>query len=152
MEKMPLSGKRELRLGLIQNARQFALLVFVNMLVGAVLGVERSVLPLMAQTRMGVASYTALLLFIAVFGFAKAMTNYWMGKNANRYGRKPLLLLGWGLALPIPWLLMDAASWQWVLLANLFLGMSHAGQPVKEKGNSLNFIIFYGKSKQAACF
>ncbi|NIK73251.1 putative MFS family arabinose efflux permease [Thermonema lapsum] len=124
MKKMPLSGKRELHLGLKQNARQFALLVFVNMLVGAVLGVERSVLPLMAQTRMGVASYTALLLFIAVFGFAKAMTNYWMGKNANRYGRKPLLLLGWGLALPIPWLLMYAASWQWVLLANLFLGMS----------------------------
>lgn len=128
--KQPFMGKtsqqsgKEFRLGLTQNYQQFALLVFVNMLVGAVLGVERAVLPLMAQARMGLASYTALLLFIAVFGLAKALTNYWMGKNANHYGRKPLLLLGWALALPVPWLLMYAASWPWVLLANLFLGMS----------------------------
>lgn len=116
--------KGGLQLGLRQNYRQFSLLVFVNMLVGAVLGVERAVLPLMAQEQMGIHSYTVLLLFVAAFGLAKALTNYWMGKNANRYGRKPLLLLGWALALPVPWLLMYATSWHLILIANLFLGMS----------------------------
>ena len=111
-------------LGLRENARQFALLVLVNAFVGAVVGVERSVLPLLAKERFGVASATALFGFVGAFGIAKALANYAAGDLASRTGRRPVLIVGWLLALPVPILLMWAPSWGWVIAANLLLGVS----------------------------
>ena len=112
------------RLGLRENARQFALLLLVNAFVGAVVGVERSVLPLLAKERFGVVSSVALLGFVGAFGIAKALANYAAGDLASRTGRRPVLIVGWLLALPVPILLMWAPSWRWVVVANLLLGVS----------------------------
>ena len=111
-------------LGLRENARQFALLVLVNAFVGAVVGVERSVLPLLAKERFGVVSSAALFGFVAAFGIAKALANFAAGDLAGRVGRRPVLIVGWILALPVPLLLMWAPSWRWVVAANVLLGVS----------------------------
>ena len=113
-----------LRLGLGHNAAQFTLLVVVNALVGGMLGQERTVLPLLAEQEFGLRAYTAGLSFIVVFGLSKAATNYFAGTWADRYGRKPVLVAGWLVALPVPLLLIWAPTWSWVLAANLLLGIS----------------------------
>lgn len=111
-------------LGLRANWRQFSLLVLVNACVGAMVGMERSILPAIAETEFALAAHSAILSFIAVFGISKAVTNYWAGRLSDRYGRKLLLVAGWLAATPVPFMLMWAPSWNWVLLANLLLGVS----------------------------
>jgi MFS family permease len=109
-------------LGLRANAGQFALLVLVNAFVGAMVGVERSVLPTLAETRFGVASATVALTFLVAFGLAKALCNLLAGELATRIGRRRLLLLGWLVGIPVPVLLATAPSWEWIVFANLLLG------------------------------
>ena len=112
------------RLGLRANARQFALLVALNALVGAMVGLERSVLPLVGERDFGVTSRLAILAFVAAFGVAKALANLAAGAGADRLGRKRLLLAGWLLALPVPLLVALAGDWWHIVVANLFLGAS----------------------------
>lgn len=112
------------RLGLRENAGQFALLVLVNAFVGAMVGQERTLLPLLAEREFGVASSTALLSFIGSFGLVKALANLAAGHWSERVGRRPLLLAGWLAGLPVPLLLMAAPSWGWVVAANVLLGVN----------------------------
>jgi MFS family permease len=112
------------RLGLRENLGQFALLVVVNAFVGAMIGLERSILPAIAEQEFQLVARTAVLSFIVVFGVAKALTNYGAGRLSDRLGRKHVLVAGWLVAVPVPFLLMWAPSWNWVLLANLLLGVS----------------------------
>ncbi len=111
-------------LGLRANWRQFWLLVAVNGLVGAMVGLERTVVPLLAEREFGMSSRGAMLSFIASFGLAKALANRFAGRQADRVGRRRVLLWGWILALPAPFLVIAAPSWSWVVVANLFLGVS----------------------------
>lgn len=111
-------------LGLRQNLAQFTLLVVVNALVGGTLGQERTVLPLLATEEFGLDLYTSSLTYILAFGVAKAATNYLAGTLADRYGRKPVLVAGWLIALPVPLLLIYGPSWGWIVAANLVLGIS----------------------------
>jgi MFS family permease len=113
-----------IKLGLKENWKQFTLLVIVNAFVGGMIGMERSIFPKFAEVEFGIASKTAILSFITAFGISKALTNYFTGKLANRFGRKNLLLFGWFLALPIPFILMNATTWNWVIFANILLGIS----------------------------
>jgi MFS family permease len=112
------------RLGLRENLGQFALLVVVNAFVGAMVGLERSILPAIASQEFHLAARTAVLSFIVVFGVAKALTNYGAGRLSDRLGRKHVLVAGWLVAVPVPFLLMWAPSWNWILFANLLLGIS----------------------------
>jgi MFS family permease len=114
----------QLRLGLRANLAQFSLLVVVNACVGAMVGLERSILPAMAEQEFELAARTAILSFIVVFGITKAVTNYFAGRLGDRFGRKPVLVLGWLAAVPVPFLLMWAPSWDWVLFTNALLGVS----------------------------
>jgi MFS family permease len=114
----------DVQLGLRQNLAQFSLLVAVNALVGGMLGQERTVLPLLGEQEFGLRAYTAGLSFILVFGLAKAATNYFAGTWSDRFGRKPVLVAGWLVAVPVPLMLIWAPSWSWVLVANLLLGIS----------------------------
>lgn len=111
-------------LGLRANWRQFALLVLVNVFVGALVGLERAVLPLLAEADFGVASRKALLAFIASFGLAKAGANLLAGRWSARFGRRRVLLLGWLFGVPVPVLVIWAPSWSWVIAANLLLGVN----------------------------
>lgn len=115
-----------IQLGLRENWRQFTLLVIVNAFVGGMVGLERSILPQLAQQEFGLAAKTSILSFIIVFGIVKALTNYWTGALANRFGRRRLLIAGWVLAFPVSLILMFAPSWEWVVVANVFLGV-HQG-------------------------
>ena len=115
---------RPIELGLRHNLAQFTLLVAVNALVGGMLGQERTVVPLLAEREFGLRAYTAGLTFILVFGLAKAAANYFAGTWGDRYGRKPVLVAGWLIAVPVPLLLIWAPSWSWVVVANLLLGIS----------------------------
>jgi MFS family permease len=115
---------RSVRLGLRENLGQFALLVLVNAFVGAMVGVERSVLPLLAKNEFGVASTAAAMSFLVTFGLAKAVANFLAGDMAGRIGRKRILLVGWLAGLPVPLLLFWAPSWGWVVFANLLLGIN----------------------------
>jgi MFS family permease len=114
----------EVRLGLRDNAPQFALLVMVNAFVGAMAGLERSILPAIAEQEFGLAARTAILSFIVVFGVSKAFTNYSAGRWSDAVGRKRILVLGWLVAAPVPFLLMWAPNWTWILVANALLGVS----------------------------
>jgi MFS family permease len=113
-----------LRLGLRQNIGQFALLVAVNALVGGMVGQERTVLPLLASEAFGLQAASAALTFIVVFGLAKAATNLLAGALADRFGRKPVLVAGWLIGLPVPLLIIWAPGWEWVILANALLGIN----------------------------
>jgi MFS family permease len=113
-----------IRLGLRANLPQFALLVAVNALVGAMVGQERIVVPLLADQVFAVGAFTASLTFIVVFGFTKALTNLAAGSLSDRYGRKPVLVAGWLIGVPVPLLLIWAPSWGWVIAANLLLGIN----------------------------
>ncbi len=116
----------EIKLGLKQNWRQFSLLVIINGFVGGMIGMERSILPQLAEVEFGIAAKTAVLSFIVAFGITKAAANLFTGILASRMGRKRLLLLGWALGLPVPFLLMFAPTWGWVIGANILLG-AHQG-------------------------
>src|SRR3954453_22479717 len=112
------------RLGLRVNARQFGLLVALNALVGSMVGLERSVLPLVGKDDFGVRSTSAILAFVVAFGVAKALTNLAAGELAERVGRKRLLVAGWLFALPVPLLIGLAPSWWFIVAANLLLGIN----------------------------
>ena len=112
------------RLGLRENLPQFSLLVLVNAFVGAMVGMERAILPAIAQEQLQLAASVGVLSFIVVFGLSKALTNYVAGRLSDAVGRKAVLVAGWLVAAPVPFLLMWAPSWAWVLVANLFLGVS----------------------------
>ena len=116
----------DITLGLRANWKQFTLLVIVNAFVGGMVGIERTVLPLLAEVEFGIASHAAALSFIMAFGVSKALANYFTGRLAGRYGRKALLVTGWILALPVPFMLIYATSWNWVVAANILLGI-HQG-------------------------
>ena len=118
------SGRGPVQLGLRANLAQFSLLVAVNALVGGMLGEERTVLPLLATRTFHLTAYTAALTYILAFGTAKAATNYLAGTLSDRFGRKPVLVGGWLVAVPVPLLLIWAPSWGWVVIANLLLGIS----------------------------
>ena len=111
-------------LGLGANWRQFWLLVLVNAFVGAMVGLERTVLPLLGQVEFGLASKSAVLSFIATFGVVKALTNLFAGRLSDVYGRKRVLLAGWLVALPVPFLVIWAPSWSWIVVANVLLGLN----------------------------
>jgi MFS family permease len=114
----------EVRLGLRANLAQFTLLVVVNAFVGAMVGLERSILPAIAEQDFHLAARAAVLSFIVVFGVTKALTNYVAGRFSDVVGRKTVLVTGWLVATPVPFLLMWAPSWSWILLANVLLGVS----------------------------
>src|SRR5437660_4760385 len=113
-----------IRLGLSANWRQFTLLVVVNAFVGAMVGLERTVVPLIAQADFGLVSKTVVLSFLVSFGIVKALANLFAGQLADRIGRKPLLVAGWLAGVPVPLLLIWAPSWAWVVFANVLLGIN----------------------------
>jgi len=112
------------QLGLRANLAQFGLLVAVNALVGGMLGQERIVLPLLADQTFHLGAYTSALTFILAFGLVKAVTNFFAGTWSDRFGRKPVLVAGWLVGLPVPLLLIWAPSWGWVIAANVLLGVN----------------------------
>ncbi|QCU78937.1 MFS transporter [Citricoccus sp. SGAir0253] len=112
------------RLGLRENASQFALLVAVNALVGGMVGQQQTVLPLLAESAFGLTGYTVIFTYVAAFGLSKAAANWFAGTLADRHGRKPVLLAGWLVAVPVPLLLIWAPEWWWVVAANVLLGIS----------------------------
>lgn len=116
----------EVRLGLRENWKQFTLLVLINAFVGGMVGLERTILPKLASDIFNLSAKTAILSFLIAFGIAKALTNYFTGALANRWGRKRLLTLGWLLGIPVPFLLLYAGSWSWIIAANILLGI-HQG-------------------------
>lgn len=115
---------KEVQLGLKENWQQFSLLVLINAFVGGMVGLERSILPQIAEGEFAIAAKTAILSFIIVFGIVKAVTNYYTGALANKFGRKNLLTAGWVIGIPIPFILMFAQSWTWIIAANILLGIN----------------------------
>ena len=113
-----------IRLGLRENLGQFSLLILVNAFVGAMVGLERSILPAIAEQEFHIAARAAILSFIVVFGITKALTNYFAGRLSDRYGRKHVLVAGWLVAAPVPFVLMWAPDWNWIVGANVLLGVS----------------------------
>jgi len=120
----PVTAGTAPRLGLRQNLAQFTLLVGINALVGGMVGQERTVLPLLATRTFGLAAFTATTTFIVAFGATKALTNLATGALTDRIGRKPVLVAGWLIGVPIPFLLIWAPSWGWVIAANVLLGVN----------------------------
>lgn len=110
--------------GLKKNWRQFSILVFVNGLVGALIGLERSIIPELASLEFGISTHSALLSFITAFGISKAIANYFTGRLASQFGTKNLLLTGWMIAIPVPLILIYATSWNYIIAANVLLGIS----------------------------
>lgn len=115
---------KNIQLGLKENWKQFTLLVIVNAFVGGMIGMERTIFPQFAELEFGIDSKTAILSFIAAFGTTKAIANYFTGRLSNKFGRKNLLLFGWLMAIPVPFILIYAPSWSWVIFANVLLGAS----------------------------
>ncbi|HAC16554.1 MAG TPA: MFS transporter [Bacteroidetes bacterium] len=110
--------------GLKQNWKQFSLLVLINAFVGGMVGLERTILPEIAETDFGIAARSAIFSFIVVFGITKALSNYFAGRFAHRFGRKRMLITGWLFGIPVPFMLMWAPDWNWIIIANLFLGIN----------------------------
>jgi MFS family permease len=113
-----------LRLGLVENWRQFSLLVLVNAFVGGMVGLERTVVPLIGAQEFGIASATIVVSFIVSFGVIKAVANLVSGHLADRYGRRSMLILGWLVGLPVPFMIAWAPSWDWIVAANVLLGIN----------------------------
>lgn len=111
-------------LGLKENWKQFTLLVIINGFVGGMVGLERTILPENAEVDFGMAAKTAILAFIIVFGIVKAISNYYAGALTDKVGRKHLLVIGWLFALPVPFMLMYAGNWSWIIAANVLLGIN----------------------------
>jgi len=114
------------RLGLRANAAQFSILILVNLFVGGMAGLERTVVPLLGAEEFAVSSTTLILSFIVGFGLVKALANLFSGQLADRFGRKPILILGWLFGLPVPLMIIFAPTWGWVIAANVLLGI-HQG-------------------------
>lgn len=114
----------EKQLGLRENWQQFTLLVIINAFVGGMIGLERNILPQLAEQEFGLASKTALFTFIVAFGVTKAICNYFTGRLANKLGRKLLMIAGWLFALPIPFIFIYADHWNWIIFANVLLGLN----------------------------
>jgi MFS family permease len=119
-----MEKQNKIQLGLKENWKQFTLLVIVNAFVGGMVGLERSILPQIAEKEFAIAAKTAILSFIVVFGIVKAITNYYTGALANKFGRKRLLVAGWIIGIPIPFMLMFAPNWNWIIAANVLLGLN----------------------------
>jgi MFS family permease len=115
---------KNVQLGLKENWKQFTLLVIINGFVGGMIGLERSILPQIAALDFGVSANTDILSFIVVFGAVKAATNYFTGVLANVFGKKKLLVIGWIFGIPIPFLLLYAPNWNWIIAANVLLGIN----------------------------
>ena len=113
-----------IKLGLKENWKQFLLLLIVNAFVGGMIGLERTILPQLAEEKFGLLVKSTILSFIIVFGITKAITNYFTGELADKVGRKNLLIIGWIIALPIPFILIYANNWSWIIFANLLLGIN----------------------------
>jgi MFS family permease len=124
MSEPSRSESKTVRLGLRENLGQFSLLVLVNAFVGAMVGMERSILPALAEAEFHLVARSAILSFIMVFGITKALTNYFAGRFSDRWGRKIVLVSGWLVAVPVPFMLMWAPTWSWILAANVLLGVS----------------------------
>src|SRR5256712_1418353 len=116
----------EMRLGLRENLPQFTVLVVLNAFVGAMVGLERTVLPLLGEQELGLTSKTAITSFIVSFGVTKAVINLVAARVSDRIGRKPILVVGWLFALPVPFLIIHAPAWWWIDLANVLLGANQA--------------------------
>ncbi|MBU3658814.1 MAG: MFS transporter [Flavobacteriales bacterium] len=116
--------QENLKFGIRENWQQFSLLLLVNAFVGGMIGLERSIFPRFAEETFGISSKTAILSFIIAFGVTKAITNYFAGKFANSIGRKNLLVIGWLFAIPVPILFIYAPNWNWILFANVLLGIN----------------------------
>ena len=121
-----MTRERTISLGMQANWERFALLVVVNVFVGGMVGLERTILPLIALEDFGIASKAAAISFIVTFGVTKAAVNFFAGSLSDHWGRKQVLLLGWLIGLPIPLLIMFAQSWFWILFANILLGINQA--------------------------
>jgi|TARA_B100000809_G_scaffold72564_1_gene70271 MFS family permease len=119
-----LTERPPIQLGLKENLAQFSLLVGVNALVGGMIGQERAVLPLLAEQEFGLTGLTSALTFIIAFGLVKAAANFAAGTLCDRFGRKPVLLAGWIVGIPVPLLLIWAPTWSWVVFANALLGVN----------------------------
>ena len=115
---------RRIELGLKANWRQFALLILINAFVGGMVGIERTVVPLIGSQEFGIASTTLLVSFIVSFGVVKAFANLVSGQLADRWGRKRVLIAGWLFGLPVPFMIIGAPNWEWVIAANALLGIS----------------------------
>ncbi len=115
---------KNIQLGLKENWQQFVLLVVINAFVGGMVGMERSILPQIADASFHIAAKTAILSFIVVFGIVKAVTNYFTGALSIKFGSKKLLVAGWLIGIPVPLILMYAPNWNWILVANVLLGIN----------------------------
>src|SRR5258708_16913428 len=126
VKRLPPQGIQSVvQLGLRANWQQFTLLVIVNVFVGGTVGLERSIVPLLGHQVFGLASTTAVLSFIVSFGIVKALANLFAGRLSDRIGRKGVLVAGWLVGLPVPFLIIFAPSWSWVRFANVLLGINH---------------------------
>jgi MFS family permease len=119
-----MSSSSSLQLGLRTNWRQFSLLILINAFVGAMLGLERTIVPLIAAEDFGLTSVSVTLSFIISFGVVKALANLFAGRSADRFGRKPLLVAGWLIGLPVPLIVIAAPRWEWIVFANILLGIN----------------------------
>lgn len=119
-----MSINNAVRLGLRENWQQFTLLVIINAFVGGLIGLERTILPLIAEADFNLLSKTVVLSFLISFGLVKALANLFAGRLGDRYGRKPILLLGWVIGLFVPVILILAPSWNWIIIANVLLGVN----------------------------
>lgn len=111
-------------IGVKANLNQFLLLLLTTAFIGGMVGMERSILPQLAVKEFNIASKTAMFSFIMAFGISKAITNYFTGRLSNIYGRRKLLITGWIIAIPVPLILMFAPTWNWVVFANILLGIN----------------------------
>ena len=118
------SADQKLKLGIRENLGQFSLLVLINAFVGGMVGLERTIVPLLGSEEFRLASTSAITAFIVSFGLTKALVDLVSGPMADRWGRKPVLMLGWLFGLPVPFLIIWAPSWSWIVVANVLLGMN----------------------------
>src|SRR5262245_16320378 len=118
------SAEETPKIGIRQNVGQFSLLVLINAFVGGMVGIERTVIPLLGSEEFRLASTSAITAFIVSFGLTKALVDLVAGPIADRWGRKPVLILGWLFAVPVPFLIIWAPAWSWVVVANMLLGLN----------------------------
>jgi predicted MFS family arabinose efflux permease len=116
--------KKPIRLGLRLNLNQFLILVLVNAFVGSMIGLEQTVVPLIGADEFGIQSNALVVSFIASFGLVKAILNLFAGKISDKWDRKNVLILGWMFGIPVPIILLLAPDWNWVIIANVFLGIN----------------------------
>jgi MFS family permease len=119
-----MTAGTSIKLGLFENWRQFSLLLLINAFVGAMVGLERTIVPLIASEDFGLTSVSVTLSFIISFGVVKAFANLFAGSNADRIGRKPLLVAGWLIGIPVPFMVIFAPTWEWIVFANVLLGIN----------------------------